>query len=82
MDKVAETFKNHSKDVGSSALQIISFTKRILSIAEHSKEHKKDKHCRVGIIALVNKRKAMMAHLKKTDNVKYQSLIKELGLRG
>ena len=82
MDKIAEKFKKSSKDVGPSSLQIISFTRRILNIAEHVKKQKKDKHCRVGIVKLVNKRKAMMAYLKKRDKIQYQALIKELGLRG
>jgi len=82
MDKVVEKFKSHGKDVGSSALQIISFTRKILKIAEHVKRQKKDKHCRVGIVRLVNKRKAMMSYLKRKNKNQYQDLIKRLGLRG
>lgn len=82
MDKVVEKFKNHGKDVGSSALQIISFTRKILKIAEHIKRQKKDQHCRRGIVRLVNKRKAMMVYFQRKNNDQYQKLIKELGIRG
>ena len=82
MEKIIEKFRLHEKDVGSAAVQIINCTKRILSIAEHVKAHKKDKHCRVGVVRLVNQRKSFMSYLKRKSETQYRNLIKELGLRG
>jgi small subunit ribosomal protein S15 len=82
MENAVKKFKMHDKDVGSTALQIISFTKKILTLAEHINREKKDKHCRRGIERMVSRRKKMLSYLKRTNFEGYQGLIKELGLRG
>jgi small subunit ribosomal protein S15 len=82
MENISKKFKKHDKDVGSSSLQIISLTKKILTISQHAKQMRNDKHCRTGIVKLVSRRKALMRYMKRTENSLYHSLIKELGLRG
>ena len=74
-------FKKHSKDTGSSEVQIALLTERINTLTDHFKEHKKDHHSRRGLLMLVNKRRKLLSYIKKTNEDKYSSLIKELGLR-
>jgi small subunit ribosomal protein S15 len=45
------------------------------------KQHKHDFHTQRGLLALVGRRKRMLAYLHDTDIDRYRSLIERLGLR-
>jgi|688.fasta_scaffold1869029_1 small subunit ribosomal protein S15 len=81
MNLLVQRFQKSSKDVGSSAVQAVSLTDKITSIAEHVKRNPKDLHCRVGLMRAINLRKKMLAYLTKNDNATYLEVIKALGLR-
>lgn len=72
----------YSKDTGSADVQIALLTKRINYLTEHLKIHKKDHHSKMGLLKLVGRRKRLMKYLKREDPKRYESLIKELGLKG
>ena len=71
----------HGKDVGSTEVQIGLLTDKITKLAEHFKRAKKDKHSAVGMTKSVNKRKKLLAYLKKTNPDSYSKVIKQLNLR-
>ena len=75
-------FSRNENDTGSTEIQIAMFSERIKNLTEHLKNHKKDNHTRRGLVKIVSKRKKLLNHLYKNNYEKYQSLIKELGLRG
>lgn len=80
----AEIVKQHqrtSADTGSSEVQVALLTARINDLTEHFKVHAKDHHSRRGLLKMVSTRRRLLDYLKRTDNAKYASLIKELGLR-
>ena len=82
--KKKDTIKSlaiHSKDVGSTEIQIGLLTDRISKLAEHFKIAKKDKHSSVGLTKSVNRRKKLLAYLKKKNPDSYQKVIKQLNLR-
>lgn len=82
--KRAEIIKQHQRaeaDTGSSEVQVALLTARINDLTEHFKVHTKDHHSRRGLLKLVSTRRRLLDYLKRTDNEKYASLIKELGLR-
>ena len=68
----------HSKDVGSTEIQIGLLTDKISKLAEHFKKAKKDKHSSVGLTKSVNKRKKLLNYLKRKNFASYQKVIKEL----
>ena len=76
-----DKFKVHSRDTGSTQVQIALLTDRINNLAEHFKTHKKDFHSRRGLLALVGRRRKLLAYLKKIDLKGYQKLIEKLNLR-
>ena len=47
----------------------------------HFKVHTKDHHSRRGLIKMVNRRKDLLAYLRKKDINRYRDLIAKLGLR-
>lgn len=79
--KIIDSYKVHTKDTGSSEVQIALLTERINSLSGHFKLHKKDHHSRRGLLALVGKRRRLLNCLKKKDAKKYEDLLGKLGLR-
>ena len=71
----------HSKDVGSTEIQIGLLTDKISKLSEHFKNAKKDKHSSVGLAKSVNKRKKLLVYLKKKNSDSYKKVIKQLNLR-
>ena len=84
IQKKKDTIKSlaiHSKDVGSTEIQIGLLTDKISKLSEHFKNAKKDKHSSVGLAKSVNKRKKLLAYLKKKNSDSYKKVIKQLNLR-
>ena len=68
-------------DTGSPEVQVAILTERIRNLTEHFKDHHKDNHSRRGLLTMVNKRRSLLAYLKKKDVERYNALIGKLGLR-
>ena len=73
--------QRHEQDTGSSEVQVAVLTNRIESLTEHLKSHSKDHSSRFGLIKMVNSRRRLLDYLKEKNESRYQSLIKELGIR-
>ena len=80
-ETIIDDFKTHEKDTGSPEVQIALLSKRIGYLTDHFKIHKKDHHSRRGLLKLVGQRRRLLNYLKRTDVMRYQNLIKELGIR-
>jgi small subunit ribosomal protein S15 len=82
--KKKETIKSlaiHDKDVGSAEVQVGLLTDKILRLSEHFKKFKKDKHSTMGLTRSVNRRKKLLAYLKRKNLDSYSKVIKQLNLR-
>ncbi len=83
-DRKNEVVQEHARqegDTGSPEVQVAILTERINNLTGHFKENHKDNHSRRGLIAMVNKRRKLLAYLKKKDDQRYLDLIGKLGLR-
>ena len=83
-EKKQEIIKDNAQakgDTGSPEVQVAILTERIRNLTEHFKDHHKDNHSRRGLLTMVNKRRTLLAYLKKTDVERYNALIQKLGLR-
>lgn len=80
--QIIKTHKQSKNDTGSSEVQIALLTARINSLTEHLKIHKHDFHTRYGLTKLVSQRRKLMRYLKNQNLQRYQSIIKELDIRG
>ena len=75
-------FKNSEHDNGgSTAAQVAVLTERIRNLTEHMKNNHKDEHSKRGLLLMVNRRKKLLAYIKKKNPSEYEELIKKLGLR-
>tara|TARA_B110000438_G_C15256259_1_gene412040 strand:- start:210 stop:470 length:261 start_codon:yes stop_codon:yes gene_type:complete len=84
IQKKKDTIKSlaiHDKDVGSTEVQIGLLTSKISKLAEHFKSSKKDKHSSVGLTKSVNRRKKLLAYLKRKNFESYTKVLKQLNLR-
>ncbi|KAF5739048.1 hypothetical protein HS088_TW12G00246 [Tripterygium wilfordii] len=77
--KVRDEFKMSESDCGSSRVQVAQLTIKIKHLS--SVLHKKDKHSRKGLIAMVQKRKSILKYLRRTDWDSYCLVLDKLGLR-
>ena len=68
-------------DTGSPEVQVAILSKRIATLTEHFKTHKKDNHGRRGLLVMVATRRKLLDYVKKKDEARYQNLIQRLGLR-
>ena len=83
-EKKNEVIKEHAReenDTGSPEVQVAILTERIRNLTEHFKDHHKDNHSRRGLLMMVNKRRNLLAYLKRQDIERYNALIQKLGLR-
>jgi small subunit ribosomal protein S15 len=79
--EIIDQFRLHEKDTGSPEVQVAILSNRINSLTDHFKTHKKDNHSRRGLLKLVGQRRRLLNYLRKTDEKRYLTIIKELGLR-
>ena len=82
--KKKETIKSlaiNGKDVGSAEVQVGLLTDKINKLTDHFKKFKKDKHSTLGLTKSVNRRKKLLAYLKKKNPDSYNKVIKQLNLR-
>jgi len=83
-EKKQEIIKDNAReanDTGSPEVQVAILTERIRNLTDHFKENHKDNHSRRGLLMMVNKRRTLLAYLKKKDVERYNALIQKLGLR-
>lgn len=80
--KIISENKVSEKDNGGSAeAQVAILTTRIRNLTEHMKANHKDQHSKRGLLLMVNRRKKLLAYIKKRNTADYEALIKKLGLR-
>ena len=79
---IVKTYKQSKNDTGSPEVQIALLTARINSLTEHLKVHKHDFHTRFGLTKMVSQRRKLMRYLKSRDAERYQTIIKQLDVRG
>ncbi len=80
--QIVKTYKRSKNDTGSSEVQIALLSARINGLTEHLKVHQHDVHTRYGLTKLVSRRRRLMRYLKQTNLERYQTIIKELDIRG
>ena len=80
-DNIIAKFRIHTKDTGSSEVQIALLTEEISRLTGHLKTHKKDNDSRRGLLGMVARRKKYLDYLKETNVRKYNSMLKRLGLK-
>ncbi|MDQ2730800.1 MAG: 30S ribosomal protein S15 [Armatimonadota bacterium] len=71
----------HDQDTGSPEVQIALLTRRISSVTDHLKMHKKDNHSRRGQILMLGRRRRLLMYLANNDLNRYRTLIEKLGIR-
>lgn len=79
-NKIIKANRVHETDTGSPEVQVAILSEKITKLSDHLKLHKKDNHSRRGLLQMVNKRRRLLAFLKKTDEDRYTNLIEKLGI--
>ena len=80
-EEIVAKYRLNEKDTGSPEVQIALLTRRINSLTEHLKTHKKDHHSRRGLLKMVGQRRRLLDYLVGRERARYERIIRELGLR-
>ena len=80
-NKIIESLRTNSKDVGSSEVQIGLLSDKINSLSNHFKKNKNDKHSTKGLLKAVNLRKRLLAYLKRKNSESHIKILAKLNLR-
>jgi small subunit ribosomal protein S15 len=78
--KIIKKFAQVKGDTGSPEVQIALLTAQIKKLTSHLKEHKKDVHSRRGLLAMVSKRRRLLAYLMKKEESRYKKIVDKLSL--
>ncbi len=78
--KIIKGSQVHTEDTGSPEVQITLLSERISILSDHLKKHRKDNHSRRGLLQMVNKRRRLLAYLKRKDEERYNLVLKKLEL--
>jgi len=68
-------------DTGSPEVQVAILSERIRNLTDHLGTHKKDFHSRRGLLVMVGQRRRLLDYLKGLSVMRYENLIRRLGLR-
>ena len=77
-NKIIKDNRLHNSDTGSPEVQVALLTEKITKLSDHLKTHKKDNHSRRGLLQMVNKRRRLLAYLKRKDEERYNVLLEKL----
>lgn len=78
---VTEKYGRDSHDTGSPEVQIALLTTRITQLGGHFEHHSGDHHSRRGLLKMVSQRRKLLDYVKRHDQDRYRTLIRDLGLR-
>lgn len=78
--KIIKKSRVHEADTGSPEVQVSLLTEKINKLSGHLKNHKKDNHSRRGLLQMVNKRRRLLAYLKRRDEERYNALLEKIEL--
>jgi len=81
IEKLKTKYQVHKGDTGSTQIQVVGLTEKILELSKHLRGHKKDFDSRVGLLKMISKRRRLLNYLHTEDEAQYDKLVKDLGLR-
>ena len=76
--QLISNFARHSKDTGSSEVQIEILSKEINDLVEHLKSHPHDFSSRRGLLRKISQRRKFLKYLQINKPKKYKEIIKKL----
>ncbi|HQM15831.1 MAG TPA: 30S ribosomal protein S15 [Candidatus Woesebacteria bacterium] len=78
---IMQQFQLFEGDTGSPEVQIALLTASIQELTDHLKTHAGDDHSRKGLLRQVSKRRRLLRFLRERSQERYDTLIKQLGLK-
>ena len=80
-EKTQEIVAKFGGLTGSPEVQVALITERINDLTKHFADHKHDHHSKTGLMKLIGRRRRLLKYISKKSTERYQTVIKELGLR-
>ena len=80
--KLIKSHQVHPTDTGSVEIQVAMLSERITKLSDHLQGNNHDYASRQGLLKMIGKRKRLLSYLKVKNVMKYQDLVKKIGIRG
>ena len=79
--EIVTKFGGAEANSGKTEVQVALITARINYLTDHFAKHKLDYHSKRGLMKIIGRRRRLLKYLSGKSADRYQTLIKELGLR-
>lgn len=76
-----QKFEIYKNNPGSTEAQIFLLTEKVARLSSHLKNHNKDFSSQRGLRKILGQRRRLLNYLYRQDNVRYEKLINQLGIR-
>ena len=80
--KLIASHQIHPTDTGSAEVQVAMISKRISKLSDHLQGNIHDFASRQGLLKMIGKRKRLLSYIKDKNVLRYQKLVKKIGIRG
>ena len=80
--ELIKTHQVHATDTGSAEVQVALLSKRISKLSDHLQGNIHDFASRQGLLKMIGKRKRLLSFIKDQNLLRYQELVKKIGIRG
>ncbi len=80
--KLIESHQIHATDTGSAEVQVAMLSERISKLSDHLQNNNHDFASRQGLLKMIGKRKRLLSYIKGKNQLKYNELVKKIGIRG
>ena len=72
---IVKSYQMHSKDTGSTLVQIELLSARIKDLQTHFLQHRQDKHSKRGMLNMVHSRRKLLKYIKDNDKKAYLDIM-------
>lgn len=76
-----QNFDIYKNNPGCTEAQIFILTEKVVRLSSHLKNHNKDFSSQRGLKKILGQRKRLLTYLYRQDNIRYENLINQLGIR-
>jgi small subunit ribosomal protein S15 len=74
-------YRRHSRDVGSTEIQVAQLSARVRHLTAHLQQNRKDYACQRGLMGILGQRTRLLKYLYKKDKDSFARCVRELKIR-
>ncbi len=80
--EIINKHQTHGTDTGSAEVQVAMLSERIAQLSKHLQSNNHDFSSRQGLLKMIGQRKRLLNYVRDKSKSRYDTLVKNLGIRG